>query len=77
MCVDYENLNSETVSQISHLKHTVYSNNFKAHVLLFVQLFTYTMQSISKNPQSSYSAAEITHNKLKNRFANIFPCKST
>ena len=33
------------------------------------------VQSVSKHPQSSYSVAEIPHNKLKNRFANIFPCK--
>ena len=33
------------------------------------------MQSISKHPQSSYSVAEAPHNKVKNRFANIFPCK--
>ena len=33
------------------------------------------MQSVSKQPQSTHSVADIPHNKLKNRFANIFPCK--
>ena len=34
-----------------------------------------SIQSVSKHPQSSYSVAEIPHNKQRNRFANIFPCK--
>ena len=40
-----------------------------------ISVFIDNVQSVSKHPQSSYSVAEIPHNKLKNRFANIFPCK--
>ena len=64
------------------LKHVHWANCFlwiierclllHMNVLLEYHLST---QSVSKHPQSSYSVAEIPHNKLKNRFANIFPCK--
>ena len=35
------------------------------------------LQNISKTPMASYSISELPHNKLKNRFANIFPCESS
>ena len=32
-------------------------------------------QAIPTSPQFPYTVSDIPHNKLKNRFGNIFPCK--
>ena len=39
-------------------------------------LLVYVFQAIEKSPQSEYTVAQIAKNKARNRFANIFPCKS-
>ena len=35
------------------------------------------MQSFAVGPIHPHLVAKLAHNRIKNRFANIFPCKST
>ena len=58
------------------LKHSLCIHNKLEELLLLCKRAHLFVQSLSKQPQSSHAIADIPHNKQKNRFANIFPCKS-
>ena len=36
----------------------------------------HSIQTVERSPQADYEVAMIPENKLRNRFGNIFPCKT-
>ena len=40
----------------------------------YVRMHVMYMQDIDRDPQFDYEVAQITENRARNRFGNIFPC---